>query len=187
MAAKNKIKNKNVLMICMVLWVTIASWIVCIASAQPQPTCLPKLLPCQPFLHNTSPPPESCCIPLLDLMDNDPDCFCAIFSNKDFLETFNVTKKEAFNLPNLCGHAADGSSCKADGTSQPPGNVYNFIGRCIISKNISSFNSNYISGSLEEPSHSTPTSVSAASGGGYLQVQALLFGWIASIATAALL
>lgn len=76
--------------------------------------CIQKLMPCQPYLHSSTPlPPASCCMPLKEIVETDVTCLCSVFNNVDMLRSLNLTKENALVLPKACGANADVSQCKA--------------------------------------------------------------------------
>ncbi|KAF7813511.1 lipid transfer-like protein VAS [Senna tora] len=75
--------------------------------------CIQKLLPCQPYLKPllSGTPPATCCQPLMDMIAKDADCLCNVFNNPQMLQSMNVTKDEALELPKACGADVDVSKC----------------------------------------------------------------------------
>ncbi|KAL8478607.1 hypothetical protein ACS0TY_030476 [Phlomoides rotata] len=65
--------------------------------------CISKLMPCQPYLKRSSPPPPTCCLPLNQIVADDRQCVCAVFNNVAILKSFNVTQDDALNLAKTCG------------------------------------------------------------------------------------
>jgi hypothetical protein len=74
--------------------------------------CLQKLLPCQAYLKAPSTPPSACCLPLKEMVSDDPKCLCDVFDNPDLLKSLNVTKDDAMKLAKACAVNADVSVCK---------------------------------------------------------------------------
>ncbi|OVA09354.1 Bifunctional inhibitor/plant lipid transfer protein/seed storage helical domain [Macleaya cordata] len=77
--------------------------------------CAQKLLPCQAYLKPPSSPPDTCCVPLKQMITDDVKCLCGIFNNQDLLKTFHVTQEEALKLLGECGAKADISQCNNAG------------------------------------------------------------------------
>lgn len=76
----------------------------------PKMQCMQKLLPCQPYLHESS-PPETCCLPLKEMVENETQCLCGVLTNPGILTTFNVSEDDALKLAKACGASADESIC----------------------------------------------------------------------------
>lgn len=77
--------------------------------------CVKKLLPCQEYLKPTAAaalPAPSCCLPLKEMVFDDPKCLCDIFNNADLFNNLNITQDDALRLPKACGANADISVCK---------------------------------------------------------------------------
>ncbi|CAI9113701.1 OLC1v1014354C1 [Oldenlandia corymbosa var. corymbosa] len=85
----------------------------------PQLPCVQQLIPCQPFLKQTTTPPAACCIPMNELVKNSVDCLCQVINTPDILKTFNITQADAFHLANSCHANADPSMCNKNGTVSP--------------------------------------------------------------------
>lgn len=77
----------------------------------PQMECVQKLLPCEPYLHSSSPPP-TCCLPLKEMVVNETQCLCGVITNPEILKSLNVTKDDAITLAKNCGANPDLSLCK---------------------------------------------------------------------------
>ncbi|XP_059455717.1 non-specific lipid transfer protein GPI-anchored 9-like [Corylus avellana] len=82
--------------------------------------CLQKLLPCQAYLKPPSSPPTACCLPLKEMVSDDPKCLCDVFDNPDILKSLNVTKDDAMKLAKACAVNADISVCNKE--ASPPTN-----------------------------------------------------------------
>ncbi|GKV46822.1 hypothetical protein SLEP1_g53783 [Rubroshorea leprosula] len=74
--------------------------------------CMQKLMPCEPYLHFTSPPPSTCCLPLKEMLSKESECLCKVFTNPELLKSLNLTQESALALPKACGAKADVSVCK---------------------------------------------------------------------------
>ncbi|KAK7314657.1 hypothetical protein VNO77_33184 [Canavalia gladiata] len=79
--------------------------------------CMEKLLPCQLYLKSPNNPPQTCCGPLEEIHDNEPDCLCSFFIDPQALQSFNVAKEDFMKLPEACGLKIDVSQCKT-GTNE---------------------------------------------------------------------
>ncbi|KAE8124780.1 hypothetical protein FH972_019634 [Carpinus fangiana] len=53
--------------------------------------CLLKLFPCQAYLKPPSTPPPACCVPLKEMVSDDPKCLCDVFNNPDLMKSLNIT------------------------------------------------------------------------------------------------
>lgn len=87
----------------------------CFAQDASITECVKKLMPCQPYLHSSSPspsPPAMCCDPLKEMVKGDANCLCAVFNNPAIMKSLNVTEKDALGLVKACGANADTSVCK---------------------------------------------------------------------------
>ncbi|XP_022755111.1 non-specific lipid-transfer protein C6-like [Durio zibethinus] len=90
------------------------------ASADAMP-CMQKLMPCQLFMHSTS-PPAICCAPLKDVVTQESRCLCKVFDNPELLKSINLTMEGALALAKACGIDVDVSVCKnatSPGASPP--------------------------------------------------------------------
>ncbi|XP_022137121.1 non-specific lipid-transfer protein-like protein At2g13820 [Momordica charantia] len=94
-------------------------WIVVGHQAGQLPPCIQKILPCQPFIKPPSNPSPACCVPLKEMLADDPNCLCSFFDNAQLLKGLNVTQSDALKLPAACGGKADTSKC-ADAGASPP-------------------------------------------------------------------
>ncbi|XP_027124689.1 non-specific lipid transfer protein GPI-anchored 9 [Coffea arabica] len=114
----------------------VISSLYCVGFAQKTPgasgaqlPCVQKLLPCQPYLKDPSNPPASCCIPLKELVANDKQCLCQVFTNPVLLKSLNITQQDAMQLSKACNANADPSDCKTAGVpptaSSPPPSTSN--------------------------------------------------------------
>ncbi|KAJ0971036.1 hypothetical protein J5N97_018995 [Dioscorea zingiberensis] len=96
-----------------------------------QSTCISKLIPCQNYLNSTH-PPESCCSPLKEAVQNELTCLCGVFNSPNILKAFNVNITQALQLSVNCGITSDTSLCSKSGAPSPfsppasPGNAANY-------------------------------------------------------------
>ncbi|KAL5539450.1 hypothetical protein UlMin_044609 [Ulmus minor] len=74
--------------------------------------CMKRLLPCQNYLKSPETPPLTCCLPLTEMVSENPKCLCDIFNNPQLLKNLNVTKDDSLKLPKACGVHPDISLCK---------------------------------------------------------------------------
>ncbi|GMI75419.1 hypothetical protein HRI_001211200 [Hibiscus trionum] len=73
--------------------------------------CMEKLMPCEPFVHSSS-PPSTCCTPLNHMIKEQDQCLCRVFHDREFLKSADLTKDEALALAKACGAKVDTSVCK---------------------------------------------------------------------------
>ncbi|PPR83785.1 hypothetical protein GOBAR_AA36927 [Gossypium barbadense] len=99
-----------------------------------QATCAQKLVPCPPYLNNsTAKPQNSCCNPIREVVANELPCLCNLYKDPTLLTSFNVTVAEALRISRECGITTDLSACSATVTSPssapaPPGPMhYNMV------------------------------------------------------------
>ncbi|CAL9240540.1 unnamed protein product [Arabidopsis halleri] len=81
--------------------------------------CVSKLLPCQPYIHLSIPPPPWCCNPMKQIAEQDVSCLCTAFKHPDLLRFLALTKENALNLLNSCGINHDLSVCNKINPSSP--------------------------------------------------------------------
>lgn len=85
--------------------------------------CMQKLMPCQPFMHSSS-PPATCCSPLKEMVTEESQCLCKAFNDPKLLKTVNLTVDESLALSKACGIDVDVSMCKI-------GNIFFFVNHLI--------------------------------------------------------
>ncbi|KAF9617163.1 hypothetical protein IFM89_034314 [Coptis chinensis] len=88
------------------------------------PDCATKLTPCANFFNSTK-PPESCCTPLRETIQNQRDCLCNLYSNPGLISAFGINITQALELPKYCGVPSDTSLCGKASSPVPssvPGN-----------------------------------------------------------------
>ncbi|KAL7114587.1 hypothetical protein ACP275_04G129900 [Erythranthe tilingii] len=130
--------------------------------------CVQKLMPCQPYLKGSSPPPPGCCLPLRDIIAKDSKCLCAVFTNSALLKSLNITQNDGLNLAKSCGANADTSLCKTgaavpSGSPSPPGAP-----------------STTNNSSTPSPPHKNAATALSGRVGGYLSTTAAILGFIIS-------
>ncbi|GAB4850519.1 hypothetical protein Ancab_029829 [Ancistrocladus abbreviatus] len=85
---------------------------ILVCSGAGELTCVTKLLPCQVALQNmTMKPPNTCCLPLKEIINSDPHCLCSALNNPGILKHYNITKDQALALPKRCNVKSDLSVC----------------------------------------------------------------------------
>jgi Probable lipid transfer len=77
------------------------------------PSCVPVLSPCLNYLHSETPPP-SCCIPLENAIEEQGDCLCSAFKDKNLLDKIKMTQDEMLKFPTKCGLSLpENTNCSA--------------------------------------------------------------------------
>ncbi|XP_039121259.1 non-specific lipid transfer protein GPI-anchored 8-like [Dioscorea cayenensis subsp. rotundata] len=91
-----------------------------------QSDCVANLIPCENYLNNSH-PPDKCCSPLKDAVQNQLACLCGIFESPNILKAFNINITQALQLSVNCGITSDTSLCSKTGapSNSPPGNPAN--------------------------------------------------------------
>ncbi|KAE8678031.1 Translationally-controlled tumor protein [Hibiscus syriacus] len=88
-----------------------------------QETCAQSLIPCAPYLTNTSAPPQDdCCNPIREAVRTQFTCLCSLFNDPTLLNSFNVSVPDALRIARDCGVNANLSDCNnaTSPTSAPP-------------------------------------------------------------------
>ncbi|KAK8323719.1 hypothetical protein V6Z11_A12G255600 [Gossypium hirsutum] len=86
-----------------------------------QATCAQKLVPCPPYLNNsTAKPQNSCCNPIREVVANELPCLCNLYKDPTLLTSFNVTVAEALRISRECGITTDLSACSVTSPSSAP-------------------------------------------------------------------
>ncbi|PWZ17541.1 hypothetical protein Zm00014a_008510 [Zea mays] len=91
------------------------------AAAQ-TPNCAEKLIPCSPYMNTTGTPPDTCCGPLKDAVQNDLKCLCDLYASPEIFKAFNISLDQALGLSKRCGLSDTTAACKGlSPTQSPPG------------------------------------------------------------------
>ncbi|WVZ78843.1 hypothetical protein U9M48_026493 [Paspalum notatum var. saurae] len=86
------------------------------------PDCASKLVPCAAYLNGTGTPPDTCCTPLKDAVQNDLKCLCDLYASPSIFQALNISLSEALGLSKRCGLSDTTDACKGLSPSQsPPG------------------------------------------------------------------
>lgn len=84
------------------------------------PSCVPVLSPCLSYLHSETPPP-SCCIPLENAIEEQGNCLCSAFKDKNLLDKIKMTQDEMLKFPGKCGLSLpENTNCSAALSSEFP-------------------------------------------------------------------
>jgi hypothetical protein len=86
------------------------------AAAQ-TPNCAEKLIPCSPYMNTTGTPPDTCCGPLKDAVQNDLKCLCDLYASPEIFKAFNISLDQALGLSKRCGLSDTTAACKGNSTS----------------------------------------------------------------------
>ncbi|AEE35474.1 unnamed protein product [Arabidopsis thaliana] len=81
--------------------------------------CVAKLMPCQPYIHLSIPPPPLCCNPMKQIAEKDVSCLCTAFKHPDLLRFLALTKENAIKILDSCGINHDPSVCNKTNPSSP--------------------------------------------------------------------
>ncbi|XP_058106303.1 non-specific lipid transfer protein GPI-anchored 7-like [Magnolia sinica] len=106
------------------VWVMTVAMVVMVGGngvwAEDAPACAAKLVPCSTYL-NVSKPPESCCSPLREAVQNELPCLCNLYSSPDLFKSFGINLTQALELPEHCGINSTIDRCNTKGATAPPG------------------------------------------------------------------
>lgn len=73
-------------------------------EAQTSQTCAAELVPCGQYLNMaTGTPPETCCTPLRNAVQNELDCLCSILNDPSVARAFNISLQSATRIAMACG------------------------------------------------------------------------------------
>merc|ERR1719499_980621 len=78
-----------------------------------------KLIPCKSYLNvsATEQPPESCCSPLKEMVSDDFECLCRFYKDPQILQSLNVTRHDALQLPKACHVRLRLSKCSKEASA----------------------------------------------------------------------
>nr|CAB3471229.1 unnamed protein product [Digitaria exilis] len=92
------------------------------AQTPSTPDCASKLVPCAPYINTTGTPPEACCGPIKDAVQNDLKCLCGLYETPEIFKAFNINITQALGVSKRCGLADTTEACKGlSPTQSPPG------------------------------------------------------------------
>jgi hypothetical protein len=86
------------------------------AAAQTTPNCAAKLVPCSPYINTTGTPPDTCCSPLKDAVQNDLKCLCDLYATPEIFKAFNISIEAALGVSKRCGLDDTTTACKGNST-----------------------------------------------------------------------
>ncbi|KAL6873709.1 hypothetical protein ACP4OV_013791 [Aristida adscensionis] len=81
------------------------------AQTPSTPECASKLVPCGQYMNGTGTPPESCCGPLKDAVQNDLKCLCDLYASPEIFRVFHINLTDALRLSGRCGLSDTTSAC----------------------------------------------------------------------------
>ncbi|KMT07837.1 hypothetical protein BVRB_6g146490 [Beta vulgaris subsp. vulgaris] len=83
------------------------------SKAQDGSSCINSLAPCLNYLNSTRDPPDSCCDPLKNVIQSDPQCLCRVISTQGTFQAqllgINISQVEL--LPERCGKRVNPLAC----------------------------------------------------------------------------
>ncbi|KAF8687406.1 hypothetical protein HU200_043096 [Digitaria exilis] len=84
------------------------------AQTPSTPDCASKLVPCAPYINTTGTPPEACCGPIKDAVQNDLKCLCGLYETPEIFKAFNINITQALGVSKRCGLADTTEACKGN-------------------------------------------------------------------------
>nr|CAB3468822.1 unnamed protein product [Digitaria exilis] len=90
------------------------------AQTPSTPDCASKLVPCAPYINTTGTPPEACCGPIKDAVQNDLKCLCGLYETPEIFKAFNINITQALGVSKRCGLADTTEACKGLSPTQSP-------------------------------------------------------------------
>ncbi|XP_047059083.1 non-specific lipid transfer protein GPI-anchored 9-like [Lolium rigidum] len=93
-----------------------------LAQTTEPPSCTLKLVGCAAYMNGTDAetPPDTCCGPLRDAVQNERTCLCALYVSPAIFAAYNINVTDAVRLPKRCGISEDVTSCPSDSPSTSP-------------------------------------------------------------------
>ncbi|KAM0875873.1 hypothetical protein ACQ4PT_036526 [Festuca glaucescens] len=84
-----------------------------LAQTTEPPSCALKLVACAAYMNGTDAetPPDTCCGPLRDAVQNERTCLCALYGAPAIFRAYRINVTDALRLPKRCGISDDVSSC----------------------------------------------------------------------------
>ncbi|KAL6603188.1 hypothetical protein ACP70R_043549 [Stipagrostis hirtigluma subsp. patula] len=75
------------------------------------PSCASKLVPCGQYINGTGTPPDTCCGPLKDAVQNDLLCLCGLYASPEIFRVFHINITDALRLSKRCGLSDTTTAC----------------------------------------------------------------------------
>ncbi|CAN6177042.1 unnamed protein product [Urochloa humidicola] len=92
------------------------------AQTSNTPDCAAKLAPCAPYINTTGPPPDTCCGPIKEAVQNELKCLCGLYAAPEIFKAFNINVTQALGVSKRCGLSDTTEACKGLSPIQsPPG------------------------------------------------------------------
>ncbi|CAN6215868.1 unnamed protein product, partial [Urochloa humidicola] len=92
------------------------------AQTSNTPDCAAKLAPCAPYINTTGPPPDTCCGPIKEAVENELKCLCGLYASPEIFKAFNINVTQALGVSKRCGLSDTTEACKGlSPTQSPPG------------------------------------------------------------------
>ncbi|PUZ59396.1 hypothetical protein GQ55_4G037900 [Panicum hallii var. hallii] len=82
------------------------------AQTSRTPDCAAKLAPCAPYINTTGTPPDTCCGPIKDAVENDLKCLCGLYATPEIFKAFNINVTQALGVSKRCGLSDTTEACK---------------------------------------------------------------------------
>ncbi|CAN0841989.1 Non-specific lipid transfer protein GPI-anchored 7 [Linum grandiflorum] len=83
------------------------------------PSCASKLIPCAPYITNTTKPPATCCDSIKETVRTELPCLCNLYNTPGLLSSFGINVTQAIDLTTRCGVSADVTACPKPGAPSP--------------------------------------------------------------------
>nr|BAI94503.1 pollen allergen CJP-8 [Cryptomeria japonica] len=106
---------------CQMMLVLMVMTLVQIGAAQSDTnSCVNSLVPCASYLNATTKPPDSCCVPLLNVIQTQQQCLCNLL-NSSIVKQSSINITQALNIPRLCGDTnVSTDACSTNATANAP-------------------------------------------------------------------
>jgi hypothetical protein len=84
------------------------------AQTSGTPDCAAKLSSCAPYINTTGTPPDTCCGPIKDAVENDLKCLCGLYATPEIFKAFNINVTQALGVSKRCGLSDTTEACKSN-------------------------------------------------------------------------
>ncbi|RCV22916.1 hypothetical protein SEVIR_4G268500v4 [Setaria viridis] len=82
------------------------------AQTSSTPDCAAKLAPCAPYINTTGMPPDTCCGPIKEAVQNELKCLCGLYASPEIFKAFNINVTQALGVSKRCGLSDTTEACK---------------------------------------------------------------------------
>ncbi|CAL4966782.1 unnamed protein product [Urochloa decumbens] len=82
------------------------------AQTSNTPDCAAKLAPCAPYINTTGTPPDTCCGPIKEAVQNELKCLCGLYASPEIFKAFNINVTQALGVSKRCGLSDTTEACK---------------------------------------------------------------------------